>query len=107
MKAGPKVNFIQVTFVKLILYHIVMGKNATIKETTANRILELCAKRDITVNMLSTMSGVNQSTLNNIINSGSNNPTLATIKKICDGFGITLGEFFSTQEFDHLEQELK
>ena len=32
---------------------------------------------------------------------------LLTIKMICDGLGITLGEFFSTPEFDGIEQEIK
>lgn len=37
----------------------------------------------------------------------SQNPKLVTIKMICDGLEITLGEFFSTPEFDGLEQEIK
>ena len=37
----------------------------------------------------------------------SKSPEIATIKKICDGLVITLGEFFSTKEFDDLEQEIK
>ena len=37
----------------------------------------------------------------------SQNPKLLTIKLICDGLGITLGEFFSTPEFDALDQEIR
>ena len=32
---------------------------------------------------------------------------MVTIKKLCDGLDITLGEFFSTPEFDALEQEIQ
>lgn len=72
-----------------------------------NRILELCRERGISINMLGTISGVSQSTINNITSGRNNSATVATIKKLCDGFEITLGEFFSTPEFDGLEQEIK
>ena len=71
------------------------------------RILELCAQREITINRLATLSGVTQSTVNNIINRKNNTTTVSTIKKLCDGLDITLGEFFSTPEFDRLEQEVR
>ena len=48
-----------------------------------------------------------QSTINNIVSGRNNSATVSTIKKLCDGLGITLGEFFSTPEFDALEQEIK
>ena len=73
----------------------------------AARIIELCQKRDISINMLGTISGVSQSTINNITSGRNNSATVATVKKLCDGLGITLGEFFSTPEFDNLEQEIK
>ncbi len=73
----------------------------------AKRILSLCNERGITPNKLSTISGMTQSTINNIINTGSNNPTVSTIKKICDGLEITLSEFFNDTVFDELEQEIK
>ncbi len=72
-----------------------------------NRILSLCGERGITINKLSTMSALPPSSIKNIIYGKSENPKLLTIKMICDGFGITLGEFFSTPEFDALEQEIK
>lgn len=71
------------------------------------RILNLCASRKITVNRLATLSGVTQSTLNNIISGRNNSATVATIKKLCDGLEITLPEFFNSPEFDDLEQEIK
>lgn len=77
------------------------------KEAIANRILQLCEERDIAVNELASMSGVSPSTVYSILNEKSQNPGAVTIKKLCDGLEITLGEFFSTPEFDALEQEIK
>ena len=71
------------------------------------RILELCAQREITVNRLATLSGVTQSTVNNIISGRNNSTTVATIKKLCDGLAITLRDFFDTEAFDSLEQEIR
>ena len=72
-----------------------------------NRILALCGERDITINKLATVSALPPSSIKNILYGKSLNPKLITIKMICDGLGITLGEFFSTPEFDGLEQEIK
>ena len=72
-----------------------------------NRILQLCGEREISINKLATISALPPSSIKNILYGKSHNPKLITIKMICDGLGITLGEFFSTQEFDALEQELR
>lgn len=77
------------------------------KEAIANRILQLCDARHIAVNELASMSGVAPSTVYSILDKRSQNPGAVTIKKLCDGLEITLGEFFSTPEFDALEQEIK
>ncbi len=76
-------------------------------EVTAQRIRDLCKERGITPNGLSYISGVSQSTIKSILNGESQNPGIATIKKLCDGLNITIGEFFSTEDFDRLEQELE
>ena len=78
----------------------------TVGAAVKNRILQLCEERAISVNMLCTRSGVTQSTLNNLVSGRNNSITVATLKKLCDGLEITLGEFFSTPEFDTLEQEI-
>ena len=70
------------------------------------RILELCDQRGISINKLATLSALPPSSIKNILYGKSRNPKLVTIKMICDGLEITLGEFFSTAEFDALEQEL-
>ena len=71
-----------------------------------NRILQLCGQRDMTINRLATVSALPPSSIKTILYGESRNTTLIPIKMICDGLGITLGEFFSTPEFDALEQEL-
>ena len=72
-----------------------------------NRILQLCGERKISINKLATICGVPPSSIKNILYGKSQNPKLLTIKMICDGLDITLGEFFSTPEFDALEQEIQ
>ena len=71
------------------------------------RILDLCAQRQITVNRLATISGVTQSTINNIVSGRNTSVTVSTIKKLCDGLDISLREFFDVPAFDDLEQEIK
>ena len=78
-----------------------------IGEAIRNRIIELCNENNITVNKLATISGVTQSTLNNIISGRNNSTTVSTIKKICDGLDITIVDFFNTEDFLNLEQEIK
>lgn len=72
-----------------------------------NRILQLCGEREISINRLATLSALPPSSIKNILYGKSQNPKLITIKMICDGLDMTLGEFFSTPEFDALEQEIK
>jgi len=78
----------------------------TVGIAVKERILQLCKERNLSINKLATISGVTQSTVNNIISERNNSTTVSTVKKLCDGLGITLGEFFSTPEFDSLEQEI-
>lgn len=72
-----------------------------------NRILALCGEHDISINKLASISALPPSSVKNILYGKSQNPKLLTIKMICDGLGITLGEFFNTPEFNALEQEIK
>ncbi len=77
------------------------------KEAVANRIRELCKERNLTPNGLSNLAGVPQATVKSILNFESKNPGIVTIKKLCDGLELTLGEFFTTEEFNTLEQEIR
>ena len=78
-----------------------------IGEAVRERILELCREYNISVNKLSDMSGVTQSTVNNIVNGRNHSTTVSTVKKLCDGLGITIEEFFQSELFRGLEQEIK
>lgn len=76
-------------------------------KAVADRILTLCGERNITVNYLSTLSAVRQSTVNDIVSGKTQNAGIVTIKKLCDGLDISLAEFFDTDTFRSLEQEIK
>lgn len=76
------------------------------QQVIAYRIRQLCKQRGITSNGLSNLSAVPQATVKSILNGESKNPGTVSIKKLCDGLEITLGEFFGTKEFDDLEQEI-
>ena len=78
-----------------------------IGEAVRERILELCREKDISIHKLCTMSGVTQSTVNNIVSGRNNSATVSTIKKLCDGLDISIEEFFHSKLFRNLEQELK
>lgn len=78
-----------------------------IYQAVVNRINNLCKERKITPNALSYMSGVSQSTIKSILNGESKNPGIVTLKKLCDGLDISIIEFFDTEDFANLEQELK
>lgn len=79
----------------------------TVGEAVRQRIIQLCDERDISINKLSSISGVTQSTVNNIVSGRNNSATVSTIKKLCDGLGITIDEFFHSDLFKGLEQEIK
>ncbi len=63
-------------------------------EAVSKRIYQLCNDKGITPNGISMISAVPQSTVKSILNGESKNPGIVTIKKLCDGFDITLTEFF-------------
>lgn len=77
-----------------------------IGEAVRLRILQLCKENNITVNKLSIICGITQSTLNNIISGRNSTTTVSTIKKICDGLEITIQQFFDADMFINLEQEV-
>ncbi len=79
----------------------------TIYSAVVKRIYNLCNERDITPNALSYLSGVSQSTIKSILNGESRNPGIVTLKKLCDGLDISIIEFFDTDDFYNLEQEIK
>lgn len=76
-------------------------------EAVRERILELCRERGISLNKLCSMSGVTQSTVNNIVSGRNHSVTVSTLKKLCDGLGISIEEFFHSDLFRDLEQEIQ
>lgn len=80
--------------------------NITIGEAVKFRIYELCDEHSISINKLCIISGVTQSTINNIINGRNKSLTVSTVKKLCDGLEITVEDFFSSDIFKDLDQEI-
>lgn len=79
----------------------------TVKDAVASRFLHICEEREIKPNELANISGVTPSTVYSLLDERRHDVSIITIKKLCDGLEISLGEFFSTPEFDGLEQEIK
>ncbi len=77
------------------------------KEAVAQRILALCKEQDIAVNALANLSGVSPSTVYSMLNYKSQNPGVVSLQKLCDGLNISLREFFDSELFDNLEQEIQ
>ena len=79
----------------------------TVGEAVRERILELCKERNLSINKLCSISGVTQSTVNNIISGRNNSATIQTVARICKGLDISLHTFFDTDLFRNLEQEIR
>jgi len=78
-----------------------------ISQAVIKRIEGLCRELNLTINALSNISGVTQSTVNDIVSGTTYNAGIATIKKLCDGLGIRVRDFFDSDLFSNLEQEIK
>jgi len=76
------------------------------REALRLRILELCAKDDLSLNGFCVRCGVRQSTVNNLIRRRNNSISVETLYRICKGSGITLREFFDSDLFRNIEQEI-
>ncbi|MCI5515076.1 MAG: helix-turn-helix transcriptional regulator [Oscillospiraceae bacterium] len=77
-----------------------------IKEAVAQRIINLCKERNIAINALGNISGVNLSTIYSMLNTKSKNPGVVSLQKICDGLEISIRDFFNDPLFDNIEQEI-
>lgn len=67
-----------------------------IKDAVAQRIIDLCKEKNIAINALGNISGVNPSTIYSILNTKSQNPGVVTLQKICDGLEISIRDFFTS-----------
>ena len=78
-----------------------------VKDMVSMRFAQLCVDRGIKINELAYRAGVTPSTVYSMMRPERRDISIVTIKKLCDGLDITLGEFFSTKEFNLLEQEIQ
>ena len=78
-----------------------------IAQATKERIEQLANEKGLNFCKLATISGIPYTTIKSIIYKQSNNPGISTIKKICDGLEISITDFFDTEVFRNLEQEIK
>ena len=86
---------------------MVVRNMSVVKEAVVQRLKSICKDRGIAANELANLSGVTPSTVYSLLNPERKNVSITTIKILCDGLDMTLGEFFSSPEFDDLEQEIK
>ena len=92
---------------ELLYHHIEVNFIMTVKDAVAKRFEQLCDQRGICPNELATRAGVTPSTVYSMLDPSRQRVSIATIKKLCDGLDITLGQFFSCALFDELEQEIQ
>ena len=78
-----------------------------INEAVKKRFEELCYQKGINFCKLATLSGVPYTTVKSIFSNHSKNPGIVTIKKLCAGIDISITDFFDTDYFRNLEQEIK
>lgn len=79
----------------------------TVKEAVAKRIIQLCYENGIAINALANISGISPSTIYSMLNEKSQNPGVCSLQKICDGLEISIREFFDSDIFDDIEQEIR
>mgnify|MGYP002516449850 FL=1 len=77
------------------------------KEAIVKRFQQLCLERNIKYNELATMSGVTPSTVYSMMDKGRKDVSVITVKKLCDGLGISIPEFYNDPLFESLEQEIR
>lgn len=98
------VNYVKVSSLicsaMIINHNHKVGDSMKYSEIYAFRIKQLCANRGITINRLATLSGLKQSTIDNIIRGTSKNPKIHTLHRIAVTFNMTLSEFLDFQELN-------
>ena len=77
-----------------------------IAEMVRARLISLCRERDITVNRMCELSAVPQSPVNNFLNGKTHNLGIITLKKLTDGLNLSITDFFDTEAFRALDQEI-
>lgn len=78
-----------------------------VKNAVVERFKNICSERNIKMNELAVISGVTPSSVYSMLDSKRHNISIVLIKKLCVGLDISLAEFFDSEEFDLLEQEIE
>ena len=78
-----------------------------VKNAVVERLKSICSRRGITPNELANISGVTPSTVYSLLDDRRGQVSITTIKILCDGLEMSLGEFFSSAEFDSLDQVIE
>ena len=78
-----------------------------VKNAVVKRFKNICRERGIKANELAVISGVTPSSVYSMLDDKRQNVSIVLIKKLCDGLEISLAEFFDSDEFNSLEQEIE
>ena len=77
----------------------------TYSDAVIKRLTALCAERDITVNKLATLSGITQSTVDNLIKGKTKNPKLKILHKLAVCLYMTVSELLYFTEMNEIAFE--
>lgn len=78
-----------------------------IKTATVERITELCSDHGIAINALANLAGITPSAVYSMLDPNRKDIGIVAIKKLCDGLDIKISEFFNSDLFHNLDQEIK
>ena len=73
----------------------------TYSEVIVKRLTDLINERGITANRLATLSGIRQSTLENILKGNTRNPNLRTLHRLSIGLNMRVCELLDFPEMDN------
>lgn len=76
------------------------GVVMTYTDAISIRLLNICKERNITVNKLSTLSGISHSTIQDLVTGKSKNVKLKTLHKIAVGLDMTISELLDFPEMN-------
>lgn len=72
----------------------------TYSDAIAKRLLEICHEQNITVNQLSTLSGISHTTIHDLVTGKSKNVKLKTLHKIAVGLNMTVSQLLDFPEMN-------
>lgn len=68
----------------------------------SNRLYKFIEDKNLTINRLATLSGINQSSVNNLFDGSTKSPKIATVKALCDGLNISVKDFFDFPPYNQV-----